>query len=483
MPLARLLNDLSIPPDLLIHNLHEDSRLVKPGDAFLCMPRANTHQQAYCEQALALGAKAIIMIEEQHTPPANDHEPPYFTLKNLAQLGDLLRRWFHTEYTATHCIGTTGTDGKTSITWMIREILERLHGQIWSSGTLGWVRNSHEIEDIGNTTASLLNNHRLLAAAHRHHIEALVMEVSSHGIEQQRIAGIPFQSAIWSSIGHDHLEDHGGYANYLAIKASFIAQVLAHGGVAICNADHADIRTHVKPGKKVYWYAHHDHPHAVDLRWKQLDKHSMEIQFTHRTLVIENIPAGQFHAENLAAATLLLCTQWHLPLDDIPFVLNGITAPKGRMQAVTVNDWQVYIDYAHTPEALQRSLLTAKAWTQGRLMVLFGCGGNRDKQKRSIMGEVAANHADIIWLTNDNPRHENPHDILAHIQQGISAKPPVHIIPDREMAIADAILQMREGDMLLIAGKGHEEYMEIGDVRLPWSDAVMAKKYLLQKKS
>lgn len=196
--------------------------------------------------------------------------------------------------------------------------------------------------------------------------------------------------------------------------------------------------------------------------------------------VVESIPLGDFHAENIAGAALLLMQLLSLPLEALPPLLDGMTAPPGRLQEIEAGAGQVYVDYAHTPEALERCLQAARKLTRHRLIVLFGCGGERDREKRPQMGEIATEYADVVWITSDNPRGEMPAVIASEIEQGMPQpyRAEVHLELDREQAIAAAIAQLREGDLLVIAGKGHESYMEVCGRRTPWSDAAVATRYL-----
>ena len=191
---------------------------------------------------------------------------------------------------------------------------------------------------------------------------------------------------------------------------------------------------------------------------------------------IEDIPAGEFHAENLAAVALTLILRFGIKLNELPSLLDGISAPPGRMQALDVARWQVFIDYAHTPEALARCLETGRKLARNRLMVVFGCGGDRDREKRPEMGHVAVTMADCVWITSDNPRGELPEVIASEIENGMPKPYPaeVHLELDRKQAICDAIDAMQPGDLLIVAGKGHEAYMEIEDHRFEWSDFAIA---------
>lgn len=476
-----------------ITGICNDSRQVQPGDAFICMPRAGTQVDAFARKAMENGAVALITIATRvGSPIAVDL--PTLELPNMESVGQLLRMLLKTDDFNLPFVGITGTDGKTSIAWMLREALARKFKRVWSTGTLGLVRDNSDISDIGNTTPSLITSHQLLHNAMQDEVDALVMEVSSHGIEQERIAALPINTAIWTNLGHDHLQDHGGFDLYAGLKARFIVQTIRQGGISICNADDENIcRLMAKSGRTAHWYARglytHKHAatfgHTIDLTWEQELPGMVRFAYKGEEARIEDIPAGEFHAENLAAVALTLILRFGFKLKELPSLLDGISAPPGRMQALNVARWQVFIDYAHTPEALARCLDTGRKLARNRLIVVFGCGGDRDREKRPEMGHVAVTSADVVWITSDNPRGELPEVIASEIENGMPKPYPaeVHLELDRKQAICDAIDAMQSGDLLIIAGKGHEAYMEIEDRRFEWSDFAIADSCLHSKEN
>jgi len=480
LELSHRLGRLELPAgcdDVCLTGVCDDSRFARPGYALLCLPRSGEQAGAYAAVAQQNGAAAIISVGVE---PETDL--PHLHLNGIDEAGQLLRRIFRTEGAHSHYYGITGTDGKTSIAWMLREALARYQQRpVWSCGTLGWMRSPDDIRDIGNTTPSLLTMHAMLAAAYLEGAHAVVCEISSHGIAQGRIAGIDFNTAIWTNMGHDHLQDHGGYAAYLATKAGFVQQTAAHGGNVVANADHADIRTYAP--EQTCWYGHGLFRDDVDLAWEQELPGMLRLKSGDEEVVIEDIPLGGFHAENVACTALALMVSMAVPLAELPALLNGISAPPGRMQELDAGYGQVYIDYAHTPEALQRCLEAARKLTRERLIVLFGCGGERDREKRPRMGEIAAELADVVWITSDNSRGEMPAVIASEIEQGMAQpyRAEVHLQLDRAEAIAEAIDALGEGDLLVIAGKGHEAYMEVCGQRTPWLDADVATRCLHRK--
>jgi len=466
-----------------IQNICDDSRSIVQGDTFLCMPRSAEKSRDYIQYAIAAGASSIIYIGSDYMSSS----APCLCLPDLDETGDFLRRYFQTTKTNTQCLGITGTDGKTSVTWMLREALMKKYDTAWSSGTLGWIEDNQHIHDLGNTTPSILTLHHLLSAADKQRVPALVMEVSSHGIEQQRVAGLHFDVGLWTTLGHDHLQDHGGFEAYASLKESFIYSTGKRGGTVVYNHDQENIFQRLKPSNfKLNAYGHGLYQYAElsnIITWEQELPGLLRLAYQGKEVVIDDVPIGRFHAENITAVAQVLHSHYQLELPEIALLLCGITAPPGRMQPLNTGVWQVFIDYAHTAEALQACLESIRPITRGRLILVFGCGGERDREKRPVMGRIASEFADVLWITSDNPRHEHPEIIASEIEEGIARPYPldVYLELDREQAIANAITSMNLDDTLIIAGKGHENYMDIQGERLPWNDMVCARHLLHQK--
>ena len=466
--------------DVEVRGISDDSRRVGVGEAYLCLPRASEKARAYIAQAAERGASCVIAVTGDG---ARDMRPaagalPYLALPDMAAAGAMLRRWFGTEQGRARLFGITGTDGKTSVAWMLRESLQRARGKAWSIGTLGWVREDGTIRELGNTTPSLLTLHALLANAEMQGVETVVCEVSSHGIVQQRIAGLPFSGAAWITLGHDHLQDHGGFEAYAGIKQSFVSQVADAGGAVVGNADDEGVRSRL-PAHAVC-FGRGLHREDVALAWEQELPGMLRLRWRGADeMVIQDVPPADFHAANMACVALLLL-QTGVSVRQLPELLAGVAAPPGRMQPVHAGRWQVFVDYAHTPEALGSALHAARRFASRRLIVVFGCGGERDRAKRPKMGEVAVRLADVVWLTSDNPRGELPEVIASEVESGMPRPYPaeVHLELDRQAAIEGAVASMTPGDVVLIAGKGHESYMEIGGKRMPWSDTAVAEQAL-----
>lgn len=479
---SKKLSDLMVGLDdcvqeVEITGITDDTRLLHAGDAFLCLPRVQD-VQARIQEAEEKGASAIIFVGEKPMLTSDIASMATVWLPDMDAAGTLLRRWFETEQCTVPCIGITGTDGKTSTAWMLREVLAGHLGAAWSCGTLGLVRSADDIEDLGNTTPSLLTLHSLLALAVRKNIGALILEVSSHGIVQERIQGIPFNVAVWTTIGHDHLEDHGGFVPYLNAKRDFVRRVAESNGLVVANADYTDIQTCLSDiSGQMFWYAQHQ---QADMLWTR-DQKNLTLTDQREEVVCSSMPVADFHAENLTAVALVMKEAFDMPLSVFVNFDGQISTPIGRLEPVDTEN-QVFIDYAHTAEGLARCLQSAKALKPRRLLLVFGCGGDRDKSKRPEMGAVAEQYADECWLTSDNPRSEKQADIAADVLKGITgSREKVHLYEDRATAIEQAVCTLGLEDVLVIAGKGHESYMEIKGKYLPWGDKASAIKALQKR--
>ncbi|MDX8409955.1 MAG: UDP-N-acetylmuramyl-tripeptide synthetase [Mariprofundales bacterium] len=456
----------------------DDSRKVEVGDLFLLLPRAGTRlldadAADYLQQALVRGAGAVLSVDAALTgvETGGNNGLPHLQLATMDEAGHWLRRLFATVNSYPRCFGITGTDGKTSTTWMVRQALERLHGAAWSLGTLGLIRKGETPLALANTTPPLLCMQQTLAEAAQAQVVDLVCEVSSHGVAQQRIAGMPFSAALWSNIGSDHLEDHGGLDRYVALKANFVRRVVAQGGVAVANGDQPLVMDALEEiAGQFFWYGRDGHrsDSRLDLRWQPQGVDAVWLEHGGARALVEGVPSGDIHQENCAAAAALLLHAGVEGLEQVAESLSNMPPPPGRMEPIADG---IYLDYAHTPEALRALLASARKLCAGRLLLVFGCGGDRDAGKRPLMGEIAARGADHCWLTRDNSRSEQASMIAAQVLAGIEARAKVSVELDRATAIAQAVAAKGAGDLLLIAGKGRESYMEEHGVRIPWSDA------------
>jgi UDP-N-acetylmuramoyl-L-alanyl-D-glutamate--2,6-diaminopimelate ligase len=459
---------------LVVTDLVLDSRQVRPGAAFVAIPGAREHGLVYARRALELGA-AIVLYE----PAVGLAAPqPSIAVPGLkARLGELARA-FYPEASTTTLIGVTGTNGKTTVAYLLAQALCQPQRACAYIGTLGY-GVPPAVTPHGMTTPDCLTLHRELAELGT---PRAALEVSSHALSQERIAGLSFHTAVFTNLTRDHLDEHGDFTSYGNAKRKlFRRKGLQY---AVLNADDAFAATVAS-----------DLPHgcvpirtslcgaAVELsaRLTRCDFRGLELDITGEfgagKLVSPLI--GAFNAENLLVALGALLAQG-MAMPAACAALGVAKPAPGRMEVLggpPDKPW-VVIDYAHTPDALQRVLATLEAAATGELWCVFGCGGDRDRGKRLMMGAVAADLADRLVLTDDNPRSEDPAEIVREIRVGVGEHPRVSVVHDRRLALKTAIERARPGDVVLVAGKGHEGEQIVGNERRPFSDRAVAAELL-----
>lgn len=481
-------------PDVWIEALAIDSRDVTPGVAFLACAGHAGHGLDYVEQALAAGASAVVWdITNGCKTPAL--ACPNIRVPGLAtQVGVIAARAFGEPSSRLFTTGVTGTDGKTSCAWLIARALDALDDRCGYLGTLG-VGWPDELAPARHTTPDAITLQRWLATFVSAGGQSAALEVSSHALAQHRIAGVAMDVAVLTQIGRDHLDYHGSVEAYVAAKRRLFDQPgLAH---AVINADDeigrrwlADLDDRVlADGVSAIAYGQGEavagHVRHVRIRRLVARVDGLLIDFdTHAgAATLNSRLVGAFNAWNLAAVLAVLLARG-VPLARAVDVLADLPTVPGRMERIASAAGQplVIVDYAHTAGALEAALTALAAHAERRLLCVFGCGGERDRGKRPLMAAAVARVADRAWVTDDNPRHEPAAAIVADILAGfISAGYPAErycVVHDRRAAIADAIATAEAGDVLLIAGKGHEDTQQIGEQRLAFDDRQVARAVL-----
>jgi UDP-N-acetylmuramoyl-L-alanyl-D-glutamate--2,6-diaminopimelate ligase len=467
------------------HSLCADSRALAPGDVFLAMPGAHADGRNFIAQALARRPAAVLWERRGYYWRA-EHAVPNLPAEHLRELsGHLAHIVYGRPSEAMWMVGVTGTNGKTSVSQWIARALAMLQRKCAVIGTLG-AGFPGELEESLNTTPDALTVHRLLGRFRAEGAQAVAMEVSSIGLDQARVNGVHFDIAVFTNLTRDHLEYHGSMGAYAEAKKKLFAW--PHLKSAVLNLDDPvgrEIFEQLRDrGVRRIGYCLASHPLALAagdllLVVRELSLTGFGLRFTVSTPVGEAAIAvpmvGEFNAANLLAVLGALLAS-DIPLEHAVAAIARLTPPPGRMQTVGGTDAPLaVIDYAHTPDALEKALAalrpTAKA-RGGRLVCVFGCGGERDPGKRPLMGEVAARQADRVILTSDNPRSEDPERILDDIARGTGGH-AVRVV-ERAQAIRRALLEAEASDVVLIAGKGHEPYQEIAGRRLPFSDLEQA---------
>jgi UDP-N-acetylmuramoyl-L-alanyl-D-glutamate--2,6-diaminopimelate ligase len=488
-----------------------DSRALKPGDWFLSMPTEQERRLDFAEAALGAGAEYVIIEDLQAvaTMRTGLHSDKVIWLSGLdAQLGDLISHYFGHPSHDMHVIGITGTNGKSSTAFFCAQLLSALGRASAVMGTLGY-GPIHQLTTGLHTTPDAFRLHQELAHFRNDQLTAVAMEVSSHSLVQQRIAGVQIDTAVMTNLTRDHLDYHGTMEAYGAAKAKLFAWPSLKR--AVFNQDDDFSRqladqfeasdTNIN-AQSVRYCLHSralqsKEPLIKEPRSKALltdDDSSAAFQVVHWQAepfglsglmltpwgeTLFQIPLiGAFNLSNMLAAVAAVAP-YVSSLDELQAALSALKPVPGRMEWLKPCVHQtsapnVVIDYAHTPDALEQALLALKPHVRGKLYLVFGCGGDRDQGKRPEMGRIAAEMADEVWITSDNPRTEVPEKILHDIMAGTLAAKNCYQEEDRGKAIAKAICQASACDWVLIAGKGHETYQEIQGHRRPFSDRQQA---------
>ncbi|MEX2642017.1 MAG: UDP-N-acetylmuramoyl-L-alanyl-D-glutamate--2,6-diaminopimelate ligase [Acetobacterales bacterium] len=472
--------DATVEPDPEITGLTADSRAVEPGFLFAAMPGAKLDGRAFVGDAVSRGALAVLVPAASDLPSltAPDGAP-------VAVIADgtprrRLARLAATFYDAQPetIVAVTGTNGKTSVVHFLHQLWERTGERAASLGTLG-LRAAGFEAGPNLTTPDPVDLHRRLAALKQAGIERLAMEASSHGLDQYRLDGVRLRAAAFTTFSRDHLDYHRNGDAYLAAKLRLFAEVMAAGGTAVLNAELppatlAAVRKLAgEHGHRVTLYGSGAADVRLQSRTPMPDGQDIEISVFGRRHWVRLPLIGVFQAQNLLCA-LALAVACGTGEDDAVAALPHLTGAPGRMQHIATleSGAAVYIDYAHTPDALSHILRALRAHCQGRLWVVFGAGGDRDSGKRPEMGAAARELADVAIVTDDNPRSEDAAAIRARI---LAACPDGREIGDRAEAIRTAVSALSAGDLLVIAGKGHETGQIVGDRTIPFDDAAEAR--------
>ena len=463
-----------------VTGLAYDSRRVEPGFVFVAIRGYNTDGHLFLNEAAARGAPAVVVEDRRAVPPGTAWVQVPDTRRALALLA---AAWFGHPDRSLKVVGVTGTNGKTTTSHLIRW-LYRTAG--FATGLCGTVQNlvGDTPWPVERTTPESLDLYGLLAAMRDNQVRTAVLEVSSHALVLSRVAGIEFDVAVFTNLTQDHLDFHGDMDGYLAAKARLfhsLGETDYKGGAkfAVVNADdpygEALARRSRVPVMR-YGVRNPADVWASGLEGGPAGT-SLTVHGPFGALPVRLPLPGLFNVYNALAACAVGAGEG-LPPEILRRALEEFTGVPGRFEPVDRGqDFTVLVDYAHTPDGLENVLRTARSFTRGRLWVVFGCGGDRDRGKRPLMGEIASRLADVSVLTSDNPRSEDPLAILREVAAGAAGGKHV-VEPDRAAAIRLALTGAQSGDTVVIAGKGHEDYQIVGNRRLPFDDRIQARMIL-----
>lgn len=467
--------------DIQVSGICDDTRQVQAGDLFLAVSGERYSARQMIEDIQQSGAAAALYDANEQLDQALSTHVPVFAIENLnARRGQIASKFYADPSQSMYVVGVTGTNGKTSCTQYIASALS-LEGKAKCGviGTMGWGFPPALVEP-GLTTPGALRLQSLFAALLKQDADSVCVEVSSHGLVQERLAGVDFNTAVFTNLTRDHLDYHGSFEAYQAAKKRLFVDFPI--GLAVLNQDDdfaSDLATSLRDDVELLTYS--------------LDKNSASVYFSelefsaagiHGTVEspwgqinISSSLIGDFNASNLLAVICVLGSRG-FSAGEITSRIARLVNVKGRMDRLDLANGAVaVIDYAHTPDALENALNALRHHAEGKLICVMGCGGDRDVGKRPLMGEIASRLSDQVVITDDNPRSEPSEEIIEHILAGVH-KDNATVISDRKQAIHHALSLANSGDVVLIAGKGHEPYQEISGQRLPFSDHEQVRSFL-----
>jgi UDP-N-acetylmuramoyl-L-alanyl-D-glutamate--2,6-diaminopimelate ligase len=439
-----------------IRSVQCDSRRVGPGDIFVAIPGTAADGHDYIPRALRRGAEAVVAERLVET----DDRPLIVVTDSRRALSFLCDAIHNSPARAMKVIGVTGTNGKTTTSFLLRSIIHAAGSDAGMIGTIGWSSDG-AFRPTSHTTPDPPDLHRMLAEFRRHGRRYAILEASSHALDQRRLDGIPFAAGIFTNLSPEHLDYHETMEQYREAKATLFRQ-LPPSSVAVLRWEDSASRyfAGVTRARTVCYGAQGD----VRIRASNLEVDGSMLEFLLGDRPVKtrvHLP-GSHNIQNALAAA---AAAWAMgiPPEAIAEGIRAMRRVPGRLEKVEeAQGFSVFVDYAHTDDALQKVLMSLRQLASARIIVVFGCGGDRDATKRPRMGRVAERLADRTIITSDNPRSEPPMTIIADILRGMKDKSRRVVIPDRRKAIAEALAMAREGDVVLIAGKGHEPYQIVG---------------------
>ena len=460
--------------DLVITGMSDNSREIRSGDIFIAMPGKKNHGATYIDSVVSAGAVAVL-TDAEGALLINKKLPTLLVDHPRFHIGDLAAWFYGNPFGKFAAVGVTGTNGKTTTTALLDQIWQLSERTTGLIGTVG-ISLDGEMYPVSFTTPEATTLQMIAAAMAERHVKNIAMEVSSHGIAQHRIDGAKFDVVGFTNLTQDHLDFHGDMESYFQTKAKlFTSEFTSHAIVNIDDPYGARLYESVavpsesvsRSNSKAHWY--YDDIHMME--------HGMGYEVRIRgvggILIEGTLPLlGLHNADN---ALLAIALAVHSGVDPIVIGSNMhlLSAPAGRLEPVAIGQkFIALVDYAHTPDAVTHVLSTARSLTKGRVIAVLGCGGDRDKSKRALMGQALRNGSDFAILTSDNPRSEDPESILNEMVGDLDLRENACVEPDRRGAIAVAVSEAEDGDCVLVLGKGHERGQEIKGQKFDFDDRI-----------
>ena len=459
-----------------ITGVAESAASLKKGEIFICVKGYSKDGHDFAEQALKNGASALV-VEHPVRPEGRAAVMQVKDSKKAMQ--EITHRFYAEAKKKVKIYGITGTKGKTTVSYITEALLKEKTGKDGAViGTIGF-KIGRRVYPAENTTPSNIKIHRLIAEAAGKGIKHVVIEASSHALDQGRLANIMFDSAAMTNVTRDHFDYHKNYKNYLKAKLRIVTENLKKGGMLAVNTDSKGAAEFIKEGKKkkakittYSWKGKTD----LSLKFYDIDIKGMDFELADygKKTVFHSSLVGEHNIYNVMAALAL--TRGEVDLKTAAKAVNKFKTVKGRLEKVYSGAFTVLVDFAHTPDSLEKILFALNELKKARIITVFGAGGDRDRGKRPLMAEAANRLSDFVVVTSDNPRTEKPADIIKEVMAGITDKSRAIAIEDRTEAIRFAVKTAKKDDIILLAGKGHEEYQIIGDRKIPFSDKSAALK-------
>lgn len=449
-----------------------DSRKIVPGDTFVAIQGANVDGHDYIDVAIKNGASKVIMqkdlpcsVEKIIVSNTNEWLNNYVVENYKDMINEM------------NIVGITGTNGKTTTAFLTYQILNKLNQKTAYIGTIGFYIPNENIIELPNTTPNILDLYDLLLTARYKGCKNIIMEVSSHALEQKRVEGIEFKVAAFTNLTQDHLDYHETMDNYLSAKKLILKQL---NGKMIINNDDLYANSWLNDCQSAITLGKSGKDYRI-LDYKDTNKGTNISTIINNTnFIFDTNLKSEFNVYNfLTALAITNCLGYKI--DDILKVINDIYPPKGRCEQIEVNGGIAVIDYAHTPDAVEKIIEAFQKDKKGNIITVVGCGGDRDPKKRPIMGKIATEKSDYVIFTSDNPRTENPQLIIDDILNGVTTSNYI-VELDRVTAIQKALNLIKQNDIVLILGKGHEDYQIIGTEKIHLDDREEVEKYISNKR-
>lgn len=499
MKLAQLLKEYKLPQEvgeIEVRALTLDSRRVESGSVFVALKGAKADGKNFIVQAIDKGAVAVFVEAKTFSVSAESDSAksvPQISIPRLsARLSEFAGIFYGAPSAKLDVIGVTGTNGKSTCVSLLAQASELLGKPAWQLGTVGYGKPNQGLIDTGLTTPDAISCQHIFNQAQQE-VELVAMEVSSHAVVQNRVRGVQFKGGVFTNITRDHLDFHGTFEAYCEAKLSFLRDYSLQYVVLNLDDEFAQriVNEKLAGQTRIYSYALNNQKADVSAKIEQSDLQGVRalVSSPWGTDLLESSLVGDFNLSNLLAVVTALAANG-FEFKKILEMIKYVRAVEGRLQKVELQDVAlkgeqnapaVFIDYAHTPDALLKALSALRKISSGELWVVFGCGGDRDSGKRPLMAQVAEQQAQHVIVTSDNPRTEDPQHIIADVVSGLANAEVADVFIDRKEAIEFAVQKLPVDACLLIAGKGHEKYQLIGDQRLPFDDYQIAQNALRQR--